>query len=422
MAKLKDYLSGDLQVLMIGNVFESAMRFAAFVVYSQALSADDLGLVAAVMAIVYLLTDLTSFGIDASVISLGSKAFGGGDRERLIRLCQSGLWLHLLFGVSLSGAACALAPTLGTAYFDDPALTGGLIVAFVGSLFLRLSEYALSILRTYQRFKYHAVSGLVAAVVVLGGAVFLAVNDGVSVFSVLALVMFVTPLVKLIVGLAGTPLEFLKLRLPQAGRMREVLHFGKWIWGTNLLESGVRRANILLLQAFAGNAVTGYFHVAGRYVEFLSLVFQPLRKYLLPKFTALRERAEIARMLRRTYALLAWTLLLIPAAWIFAGPVITFAQGPEWRAAVPLFRIIIVARLVFLLTKPMTFVLFSLGRPRVQTWLHLMAAVVYLICAIVLIPLHGASGSAFSLVVFSVTVFVSLAWYLRRDWARATSP
>ena len=421
MAKLENYVSGDLQVLMVGNAFESAMRFGAFVVYSKALSPDDLGLVAVVLALVYLMTDLTSFGIDASVISLGSKEFGGGDRERLIRLCQSGLWLHLSFGVLLAGGACLIASTLAAAYFEDAALTAALIVAFSGSLFFRLAEYALSILRTYQRFKYHAATGVVAALVLLGGAIFLAVTDRVSVFSVLALVLFLTPLVKLVVGIAGTPLEFLKLKGPQAARMREVLAFGKWIWATNLLESGMRRVNILLLQIFAGNAVTGYFHVASRYVEFLSLVFQPLRKYLLPKFTALRGRDEIARMLRRTYALLTWTLLLIPAAWILAGPVIRLVQGPEWQAAVGLLRIIVVARLVFLLTKPMTFALFALERPRVQTGLHVLGALVYLIAASILIPAFGATGSAFSLVIFSVTVFVSLAWYLRRDWAHATS-
>jgi PST family polysaccharide transporter len=404
---------------MVGNVFESAMRFAAFVIYSRILSPFDLGLVAAVTAVVWLMTDVSSFGIDASVISLGSKEFSGGDRERLRRLCQTGLWLHLAIGVVLAVAACLLAPALARVYFEDQALSRALIVAFAGGVLIRLSEYALSVLRTYQRFRHHAVSGISGALFLLLGSVFLSVTERVTVFNILTLLLFLSPLVKLAVGLAGTPFEFLKLRLPQADRIREVLSFGRWVWGTNLLESGVRRANILLLQAFAGNEATGHFHVASRYVEFLSLVFQPLRNYLLPKFTALRTREEIARMLRRTYRLLAWTFLLIPVAWILAGPIITLVQGPGWQAAVALFRIVVVARLVFLLTKPMTFVLFSLERPRVQAQLHLAAAVVFFASALTLIPPFGATGSAISLLAFSVAVLVSLAWYLRRDWTRA---
>jgi O-antigen/teichoic acid export membrane protein len=422
MSRLTKYLGGDLQVLMVGNVFESAMRFAAFVIYSRILSPFDLGLVAAITAVVQLMTDLTSFGIDASVISLGSKELGKGDRDRLSRLCQSGLWLHLGLGILLSGLACLAARPLAARYFQDPALFRVLIVVFVGSLFVRLSEYVLSILRTYQRFRHHAVSGVSATLFLLLGSVWLSFTGRVTVFNILALLLLLTPLVKLFVGLLRTPVEVLRLHRPHGKRIREVLVFGRWIWGTNLLESAVRRTNILLLQAFAGNEATGYFHVASRYVEFLSLVFQPLRKYLLPKFTALQTRRAIARMLRRTYVPLAWTLLLIPVAWILAGPVITIVQGPEWRAAVALFRIVVVARLVFLLTKPMTFVVFSLGRPRVQTMLHLVAAGVFLVCAATLIPTFGAPGSAYSMLVFSVTVFVSLAWYLRTDWARAAGP
>jgi O-antigen/teichoic acid export membrane protein len=284
-----------------------------------------------------------------------------------------------------------------------------------------LSEYALSVLRSYQRFRFHAVAGIGGALFLLGGSVALSLGGRVTLVNVIALVLFWTPLVKLALGLVRVPGSVLALGRPDGTRMRRLLGFGRWVWGTQLLESGVKRVNILLLQAFAGNVATGYFHMGSRYVEFLSLVFQPLRKYLLPKLTALETLEQMGAALRRTYAGLAFTLLLIPAAWIAGGPVITWAQGSEWLPAVELFRILVVARLLVLLAKPMSFVLFSLDRPRSQMLAHAVGALAYLVCAAALIPSLGARGGAYSILVFSVAVFLALAWTLSREWKRARS-
>jgi O-antigen/teichoic acid export membrane protein len=321
----------------------------------------------------------------------------------------------------VAGVSILAVPALAAGYFEDPLLTRTLLIAFAGSLVLRLSEYAMSVLRTYQRFRFHAAAGLAATAFLLLGSVVLSVTGQVSVYTIVALLVFWTPAVKLVVSFAGTPGALLSMGRPDARSMRGVLSFGKWVWGTQLLESGVRRVNVLLLQAFAGNVATGYFHMGSRYAEFLALIFQPLRKYLLPKFTALETLAETGRALRRTYAWLAWTLLLIPPAWILAGPVITLAQGPEWLPAVALFRILVVSRLLFLLSKPMTFVLFSLGLPQAQTMLHLLSAGVYLVAAVMLIPAEGATGAAYAMLLFSVTVLLSLAWYVRRRWTGAAA-
>ena len=415
MSTLKKYVSVDLQIMMVGNGIESAMRFAAFVIYSKSLSAFGLGLVATMTAIAHLMIGLSGFGIDDSVISLGSKEFGSGERAGLGRICRAGLWLHLAVGVSLSAIACALAPTLARSYLADESLTLTLVVAFAGSVVLRLAGGVLAILRTYQRFKLYAASGVASALCLLSGAILLSATGRLTVLGTVTLVLVVTPLVKLVVGLLGTPLDVLKMRLPGKEEIRRVVGFGRWIWGTSLLETGVRRVNILLVQAFAGNVATGYFEMGARYAEFLGLIFEPLKKYLLPKFTALAKPAEMARALRRTYLPLSSTLLLLPIAWFLAEPVIRFVQGPEWLPAVILFQILVASRLLFLLSKPMVFVLFSLQRPRVQTQFHLLGAIVYFVAAISLIPSLGALGGALAMLVYSTTVLFLLALYIRRQ-------
>lgn len=407
------FLRGDLQIMMVGNAFESGLRFFAFVIYSRALTPAGLGIVAAIIALTQLLTQLTQFGIDTSVISLGSKEFARGDPARAAAICRSGLWLHLLFGGAVSLLGVALSSTVAGTYFGEPALREALIVAFAGILVTRLASYLLSVLRTYQRFVNYAVSGLASAIFLFAGVLWLNARGGLTVLSVVALVLLGAPAVKLLVGLLGAPFAVLCLHRPGAP-FREILSFGKWIWGTALLEAAVRRANVLLLLAFVGEAATGYFAMATRFAEFLQLVFEPVRKYLLPKFTALGDVASIARALRTTYSRLAWTLLFVPVAWLLARPVILAIEGAEWEPAILVFQILVLARLLFLLSKPLAFVTFALKRPQVQTLVHLIGLLCFAAAAVPLIPRWGAVGSAVCMLWFSLVILVSFIMYTRR--------
>ena len=399
--------------MALGNVFESGLRFFAFVIYAGALTPAGLGVVAAITALTQLLSQTTQFGIDTSVISLGSKELAAGDEPRLAAVCRSGLWLHLLSAGALSVLGVVLAPLLAGAYFDDPALRVTLIVAFAGIVVSRLASYLLSVLRTYQRFVSYAVSGLASAIFLFGGVLVLDFLGRLTILSVVSLVLLGAPAVKLLVAMVGTPGDTFRL-----GRyhvpFREILHFGKWIWGSALLEAAVTRVNVLLLSLYAGDAATGYFAMAARFAEFLSLIFEPVRKYLLPKFTALTDPALIARALRKTYSRLAWALLILPVAWLLARPVILLIEGPDWVEAVIVFQVLVAARLLFVLSKPLAFATFALKRPQIQTLVHFIGLVAYAVVAIPLIQRLGAVGSALCMLWFSMAILGALAWFTWR--------
>ncbi|MCP3980227.1 MAG: oligosaccharide flippase family protein [bacterium] len=416
--RLRKYLSGDLQTMLIANSFESGMRFGAFVVYSAVLGADLLGVVTTITALVQLATSLTQVGIDSSVISLGSKHYGAGEQERLLRLCHSGAWLHVVLGLIVSVPGLLLAAPLARIYLEDPGQVAALTLAFVGIFVTRLAAYVLSVLRTYQKFRHYAVAGLASAFVLLTGVAWLFATDGIDVLGIVVLTLLVAPAVKLVVGALGVPAAIFRPQLPSRERVREILSFGKWIWGTSLLDSGVRRVNILLLTSLAGFQATGYFQMASRLAEFLSLIFEPVRKYLLPKFTAIADRPAMRRALSKTYSRLGWTVLILPPAWILAAPAMRIFPGAEWMPAVFLFQVLIAARLLFLLSKPLAFVLFSLKRPEVQTYLHLLGMVIYMASAAFLIPQYGAAGAAWSIFVFSATLLVAFAVYVTRALRR----
>jgi O-antigen/teichoic acid export membrane protein len=412
-SRLGTLLAGDLQVMAVGNVFESGLRFLAFVIYSRALTPAGFGVVVTISAMTQLLSQTTQLGIDTSVISLGSKELARGKFSQLGAVCRSGLWLHILLGGVLSVLGVALAPLLARTYFHDPELVTTLIVAFAGIVVSRLASYLMSVLRTYQRFVSYAASGLASAIFLFSGVLLLDYLDRLTIFSVVTLVLLGAPGAKLVAALLRTPGSTLLLGR-RGAPFRDLLHFGKWVWGSALLEAAVTQVNVLLLNAYAGDAATGYFGVAKRFAEFLSLIFEPIRKYLLPKFTALEDVGSIARAVRRTYSRLAWTLLILPPAWLLARPLIPLIEGPEFVAAVIVFQVLVTARLLFVLSKPLAFVTFALKRPQIQTFVHFVGLVGYAAVAVPLISRMGATGSALGMLWFSLIILSAFVWFTWR--------
>jgi PST family polysaccharide transporter len=409
-SRRRSLLSGDLQVLMLGNGLEAAMRFAAFVIYSHALGPAGVGLVASVLALTRLASQALELGIDTSVISLGSKEFGRGELARADQLCLAGFNLHLWIGAALLAAGLAASPLLAAGYYADPSLTPTLMVAFAGILVGRLADYNQSVLRTYQKFRPYAAAGVVAALFLLVSVTALALAHRLSVFAVVTLSLMLAPLVKFWASFPAVPAGVLRPRRPPPGTLSGIVGFGKWVYVTTLAESGVLQVNVLLLQALAGSEAAGHFHAAWRYADLLSLIFEPLRKYLVPKFTALPDHRRIRDALRGTYRWLSWTLLALPAAWLLGRPVILRVQGGEaWAPTVAVFQVLIVAVLVALLAKPLTYALFSAGRPEIQAWIQLGLLAAFAASAWWVIPRWGAQGSAMMFLGLALASFGCLA-------------
>jgi O-antigen/teichoic acid export membrane protein len=413
-SRLASLLTGDLQILILGNGVEAALRFAAFVTYSLALGPIGVGLVASLVALAQLTSQLVDPGTDTSIIAVGSREFGRGDLGRTAEVCRAGFNLQVWISAGLLALGGAAAPLLAGRYYGDPALTPTLVAAFAGIFVKRLVDVNQSILRTHQRFRSYALSGLLATAFQLAAIAALAIAGRLSVGAVVLVQMLLTPLVGFVASAAAVPRGILRLGAPRRAAIAEILGFGKWIYGTALAESGRRRINVLLLQSLAGNAAAGYFEAASRYADFLSLIFDPLRRYLVPIFTSLTDPVRIVEALRRTYRWLVWTLLLLPLAWALVWPVVLALQGVEWLPVAMPFRIYVAALLVMLLTRPLTYALFALGRPYVQTWTQLGLLAVFVPAAAWAIPRWDASGSAAVILALELIAAAVLATHTRR--------
>ena len=414
--KLARRLSDDLPLLIIGNGVEAVFRFGAFVLWSQALGPAGVGQVATVIAVTQLLAQVTEVGIDTTVLSLVSKANSRGLARKAAALSRAGFQLQAaLAGIVLAGGAL-LAWPLAELYLGHSDLLLAVLLGFLGLAISRLALFCLAVLRAYQRFRAYTLSGVASAALLLVLTFVLYQLDVLDVTVVLLLTVVVIPLSRLLFVLPLVPAGVLGIRGVHPARRARLLRFTRWVFGTALGQSTVRRLNILYLQALAGDAAVGYLHTGYRYTDFLTLLFTPLNRYLLPRFAAAREPHAIRAVLASTYRWLAWLWLLVPVAWLLS-PLIEMVQGPAWAPVLPVFLLLVVSRLTNFMGVPLSHALLALQQPRIEAALWGVFLAAFVVLAWLPIGAFGAMGCALVMLTIGIVKLLVLGLALRRALA-----
>lgn len=170
----------------------------------------------------------------------------------------------------------------------------------------------------------------------------------------------------------------------------------------------------------------GLFRTAVSMAAAVELLFSSINSLLVPRLIAWKEMGlDVLR--RRQAGLLALSLAVgIPpvALLIFAAPVLFRAMlGPEFTGAIPVFQILLVARLVVFCSQMYPFTLIALGLDTSLLTMSITSAVVSVSVTMLLASRFGIVGVA--LIAVFVEALVGLTCYIlvqtamaRRDGAR----
>jgi O-antigen/teichoic acid export membrane protein len=193
-------------------------------------------------------------------------------------------------------------------------------------------------------------------------------------------------------------------RLPAAEAER-MLRFGGWQYASSILMQTNMRANVFLLNLLAGLYETGLYTAVIGPAGFLGLFSSPFNVVLSAR-TARRHDdpafpARVAGAIRLMVLLMGAAAVLGAAAAPWALP---WVLGPEFRAAVRPFWILLPGVIAYSVVLSVAQYLQGAKRPQLNTLVSLVGAALTLALNLALIPRFGAEGAA---VAFSVTFAVS---------------
>jgi O-antigen/teichoic acid export membrane protein len=386
-------LGREVLIYLGGFAAVGLIQFLALPFYSRALGPEQFGLYTLAMATTTALAGVMVVGGDVALAR-----FWADDQDDAARRTLASTWILFLtlWSVVLAALACVASPWIAAALKPDGSLLVLLLLGFAAMVPTQLSRMLSQILRnSFRPGAYTAMLVLNAALDVAFGLLFAIALDlgvagillGILVGETLGAVVRL-PLVRPFLAWTFEP-----------ALLSPLLRFGVPFVPASLAAWTLKGADRLALGAHATAAELGYYGLAAALVAPFALVTSSLAQAWVPRISQTHQQ-DVAAARRATSQAIVWSLAAFGAASMLLGalaPVlIVVVGGPAFAAGaevVPLLGLgAAFAGMGLFCATGMTLAKATRAIPAVTG----IAAVLNVALLLVLVPVFGGVGAAFS--------------------------
>jgi O-antigen/teichoic acid export membrane protein len=383
-------MSRGVAWMLLQKVFERTLSLVSVAILARLLVPSDFGLVALAVSTVAVLEVLGAFGLDIALIREPN-----ADRSHF----DAAWTFNVLFGCLIALMAAGLAPLAGSFYGDQrlvPVIvTLGASRAIAGFENIGVVHFRKD-LQFHREFRYvlakrAATSLLVTIPLALTLRSYWALVAGTVAGTCIAVVL-------------SYALHPFRPR-PSFARLRELMRFSKWLLAARVLEIAYGRLPDFIVGRVVGAAPLGALALARDLARLpVTEVAAPVNRAVFPGYAKLAaDRGQLRlEYLRVTSRLL---LLVVPAAGglcVLAEPVVLLLLGDDWKAAIPLVRLLALNAFVGVWLSTAHTLNLAVGMARSTTWILALHAAVSVPLMLWLVPAWGAAGAALALLLASL--------------------
>lgn len=409
--------------------FNSVVSVAYLAIAARALGPEKFGAFALILTYAQLLANLVQFQAWKGIVRYGALHMAAQRSDRLERLL--GFAATLDFGSAVVGAVISvagvplIAPLFGWSAQDQ--LT---VAIFAAVLLLTTGSTPSGILRLFDRFDLSAYAEAIGPLTRLAGAVIVWVMGGgvvgfLVVWVAAAAAQGIAKWFAAVV-ISGARLTFGRNAFQTAAAENDR------IWRFMLQTNASNSVSLFWLQlgtlsvgAYAGAAEAGAFRLARRLAEGVARPIQPIALAVYPELARLvadDDHAQLRKVVTRITIIscaLALGLVLVTG---FAGELILrIIAGKEFEFAYTFLFLLSIATAIDLAGFAFEPVQNAHGRSWMILRSKLIAAGVYGLLLLVLLPRIGAQGAAIAAIICALLIFVQLAVSTARMLRRNTS-
>ncbi len=199
--------------------------------------------------------------------------------------------------------------------------------------------------------------------------------------------------------------------LPSITDTKELLSFGKYIAGTNLLSMLFHKADVLMLAILVDPVAVALFHFATKIVGYAEIPLNALSQVIYPRLAVSHHQKGTAE-LKQTYVSSIVSLLLMAAPIIiavtmFRNEIILLLSTDTYASSSPLIVILCITGLFKPFGRVFGLTLDAMGKPDINFQMLCFSLVVNVLMNLVLIPLYGVQGAALAT---CSSIIITVVW------------
>jgi len=406
-----EYLKADLKgrsvrggaVTMGAQWAKFCLQMASTVILARLLTPQDFGLIAMVMVVTGFVARFKDMGLSEATVQKAEI-----NHTQISTL----FWINLLLSFGLMLIAAALAPAM-TWFYDEPRLTWITVALASGILFGGLTIQHQALLKRQMRFGILAAIDIASISVGIFAAI-IAAWYGAGYWS-LVIMHLAQPMICIVAVWIICPW---RPGLPALGSgVREMLAFGGYLTGFNLMNYFARNGDNLLIGKFWGPGQLGLYSKAYSLLLLpLQQISWPIGVVAIPVLSRLQKEPD--RFKSYYYQAMSMiSFLTMPFVAILAAlshEIITIVLGKQWTDSAVIFKVLAFGAVFQPIWSALDWIYVSLGQTkRLIRWGLVMVPLIIL-SFVVGLP-WGALGVAVSYTVcFLCIIMVPSFWYAFR--------
>ena len=390
LAAIRSGMSRGVAWMLFQRLAERLLSLVSVSILARLLVPSDFGLVALAMATLALLEVFGAFGLDIALIR----------QPNANRTHFDAAWtFNVLFGCAIALLAAGLAP-LARWFYDDPRLLPvilslGASRAIAGFENIGIVRFRKD-LQFDREFRFALVKRLATSLLVTLPLAFALRNYWALVAGNIAGTCIAVAL--------SYALHPFRPRPSLAG-FGVLMRFSKWLLVASIIELLYARLPDFVVGRAAGTSALGALSVARDLARLPAAeVAAPVNRAVFPGYVKLADdREQLARAYIRVTSRLL--LLVVPAAvglCVLAEPAVLLLLGEQWRAAIPLVRLLALNAMVGVWLSTAHHVNLAVGMARSTSIVLALHAALSLPLMLWLVPSFGAEGAVCALLVASL--------------------
>lgn len=387
----------DTYIIFSGNLLSAFLGFIYTLIAARALTVAGFGVFSAATNLIYIIVSLSDLGIAGTIVHFVAKLRAEGKETEADKYIKSTLIIRLVSTLVMS-LPLVIFPSFFAEEFmatDQRSLSYWVFLSTMGFVFYSFFPH---VLQGGKKFVESVVLENSYGVIRLGLTLVFFYLGALNI-STLFLSFGLANLGPLILGILFIGTGFL-LAKTDRNVYKSIFLFSSWLGVNKIISSVSGRLDVQMLASLAGAEETGIYSIPSRLTLFIVIMASSFSAVLAPRLSSFANRSK-----EKVYIIKA-SLALIPIIggillWIaVAEPFIVLLFGEKYISSVPIFRILAISTIPFLITAPaVSAIVYAMKKTvYIGTFAIPQLAVIFILNRI-FIPVYGAYGPAYTLII-----------------------
>lgn len=245
--------------------------------------------------------------------------------------------------------------------------------------------------RNYRQYGAQNISYLV---LVASGLGYLIITNSLSFLAVINL-QLLAALPPVVISMIKQPTSW---AIPGKAEVKELLSFGKYVAGTNLMSMLFHKADVIMLAFFANPVAVALFHFATKIVGYTELPLNALSQVIYPELSNTHRSGKSAELkdayLAAIIRLLAFVIPIIIMITLLKEHIVSILSSEGYEKSTTVILILLAGLAFKPFGRVFGLLLDAIGKPKVNFQMLAFSLCVNVCLNLILIPVWGVTGAA----------------------------